>query len=109
MLARDGALWFAHSRDYRIHKRTPEGDTLLVFAMPNRFMPVPRSEIDSLIVLFAAQGRPVTPANFNEYRRLVLRIVADNAGHVYVFPQEDGVPLARPSTCSRSRACTSAE
>lgn len=92
--ADDGYVWFAHSDEYRVFKRTIDGDTLLVFGIPGKPMPVPISEMDSIIRASAASPGPSRRRDredFVAHRRLVTRVLTDNAGHIYVLPQEEGL------------------
>jgi hypothetical protein len=90
-VALDG-IWFAHPDEYTIRRRSPEGDTLLAFSMPNRPMVVSPAEIDSVVAAATARGQLRRRENYYATRRLVMRILTDGAGHVYVFPQEEGLP-----------------
>lgn len=90
--AYDGRVWFAHSDEYTIFERTLEGDTGRSFSIPSRPARLPTTEMDSVIRAAAAQGRTLTRDDRVTHRRLVTRVLTDNAGHVYAFPQEDGLP-----------------
>ena len=65
------SVWFAVSDRYKVWRRTLEGDTLLTFSFP----------VEAL--MDESRGEPF---------RLVDRILADEAGHVYVLPQTKNVP-----------------
>jgi 6-bladed beta-propeller len=90
----DGYIWFTHTDEYRLMKRTMDGDTLVVATHPSVPSEIPLSEIDSLISFYKEMGSPrdYDPADFVRERRLITRLITDQAGHLYVFPQEDGVP-----------------
>lgn len=40
----DGTIWFADSREYRVYRRTLQGDTTLVFSLPAE--PAPLGEVE---------------------------------------------------------------
>jgi hypothetical protein len=87
-------VWFAHTDEYTLYRRTLEGDTLLATSIPSRPASVPVAEIDSLLRLMSQiPGRgEVGRADFVPVRRLVTRVLTDGAGRVYVLPEEEGVP-----------------
>jgi hypothetical protein len=86
------ALWFAMPDEYTVYKRAPEGDTLLAFSIPGRPLVYSASAIDSAIAAVAARGGTRTRDSYYAQARLVMRVLTDGAGHVYVFPQEEGLP-----------------
>jgi hypothetical protein len=90
----DGHIWFAHTDEYTLFKRTLEGDTLLSASIPSRPDMIPPEEIDSVIRSRVERGFPVVyePDDFVTERRLVTRVLVDDLGYVYVLPQEPGVP-----------------
>lgn len=92
--ADDGHIWFAETDEYTLFERTMEGDTLLAFSIPSRPLEVSDAEKDSIIQLYVERGIPDRPTRdeFAPYHRLVTRVIVDNAGHIYVFPREPGVP-----------------
>ena len=68
-----GSVWFAVSDRYQVWRRTLEGDTLLTFSFP---------------------AEALRDASLGEPFRVVDRILTDEAGHVYVFPQAKDVTEA---------------
>jgi len=90
----DGHVWFAHTDEYTLFKRTLEGDTVLVTSIPSRPATVPSAEIDSIIRLATVRSptRRYKPEDVVQVRRLVNSVLTDNDGYVYVLPEEDGVP-----------------
>lgn len=88
----DGHVWFAHTDEYTLFKRTLEGDTLLSTSVPSRPASVPVAEIDSMIGLMAERGVDHERDDFVKERRLVTRVLVDESGMVYVFPWEPDVP-----------------
>jgi len=92
---REGHLWFAITDEYSIHRRTLDGDTLLSFSRPAEPAPVPLAEIDSIVADWARRGisgPQLERSSFATHRWLVTNVLTDDAGHVYVFPHEVGVP-----------------
>lgn len=91
---RAGTVWFAHQREYLIRRRTLEGDTTLAFSIPASPAPVTEEERDE--VLSAQADDPadlrVPRDAIPELKPIVRRIFGDDAGHVYVVPELDGVP-----------------
>ncbi len=89
----DGHIWFAHTDDYTLYKRTLEGDTVLQTSIPNRKSMITDAQIDSMIRRSREMGDPrdLHPDFYVRERRLVTRLLHDGAGHVYVMPEEDGV------------------
>jgi hypothetical protein len=88
-----GHIWFVHTDDYKVYRRTLEGDTLLIFSLPFHAMRVPETEIDSVIASSIGRpGPPMTRDDFMPFRRVVSKVLPDGAGRVYVFPQEEGIP-----------------
>jgi sugar lactone lactonase YvrE len=70
---RQGSVWFAVRDRYQVWRRSLEGDTLLTFSFPAE------------AVMDVSRGEPFL---------VVDRILTDEAGYVYVFPQAKGVPAA---------------
>jgi hypothetical protein len=87
-----GSLWFAHSREYRIYRRSLEGDTALVFSLPVDAVPVVESDRD--YVRNRWRGRPEIVSEqleaLPETRPVVYGVVPDNAGHILVFADVAG-------------------
>jgi hypothetical protein len=70
---RQGSVWFAVRDKYQVWRRTLEGDTLLTFSFPAEAL------------MDASLGEPFL---------VVDRILTDEAGYVYVFPQAKDVTEA---------------
>jgi len=89
-----GQIWFAESREYRVFRRSLEGDTSLVFTLPGTARPV--TEKDRQFV--ANQPfRSTTRLNealesLPETKPILYRIVPDNSGHLFVFVDLEGEP-----------------
>jgi len=90
----EGAVWFAHTRVYRIYRRTLEGDTTLVFTLPEEAPPV--TGADREIVRRVVGDRPARLERYldalPDTRPVVHRILTDGAGHVFVFADVAGQP-----------------
>lgn len=91
---RRGAVWFAHTREYTVYRRTLEGDTTLAFSLPATAAPVTDADLDSI-----ADTQSEMPAEFRiplgeipSEKPIVRRIFSDDAGTVYVVPELDGMP-----------------
>lgn len=87
-----GTLWFAHSREYRIYRRSLEGDTALVFSLPVDAVPV--GESDREYVRNRWSRRPEILSEqleaLPETKPVVYGVVPDNAGHILVFADVAG-------------------
>jgi hypothetical protein len=90
----EGDVWFATSREYRLHRRTMDGDTVLVASLPAAGPPVDESDRESVrrqwerrpdILAEQLEGLPET-------RPIVYGIVPDDAGNVLVFVDVAGEP-----------------
>lgn len=91
----EGDMWLALTDDYTVYRRTIEGDTVLSFSLPARPAPVPVEEMDAVIQDAAERNIPgprLERSSFAAERWMVTNVLIDDAGHVYVFPEEDGVP-----------------
>jgi sugar lactone lactonase YvrE len=91
-VGRSDAFWVALSDEYRLIRRTPSGDTLLVVEAPDNPMRVPERVKDSTIAANARQGRTYSRDRFSDYYRLLVRLTGDRVGHLYLLVQEEGVP-----------------
>ncbi len=90
---REGSLWFAHSRQYRIYRRTLEGDTSLVASLPADGPPV--TEADRAYVAEALARSALRDEELEalpDAKPIVHGIVPDGAGHLFVFVDVAGVP-----------------
>lgn len=92
---RGGNIWFVHTREYRIFRRSLEGDTTLVFTLPAEAAPVGDTDRDNL----RRVGFRMPPQLLTEYldalpetRPIVHRILPDGAGHIFVIADVAGVP-----------------
>ena len=82
-----GRIWFANAREYRISRRSLEGDTTLVFSQPAEAAPLGdrereyvRSQLYRVPSLLAEEL-----AALPETKPLLHRILPDNAGHPFIF------------------------
>ena len=89
-----GGIWFAHSRDYRIFRRTFAGDTTAVISLVEEPAEVGEAERNYIRTSFAR--RPDLASIFleslPETKPIVRGILPDNTGHVLVFPDIAGAP-----------------
>ena len=85
-----GAFWFAHSREYRLYKRSLEGDTLLVVELDAEPAAVAETDVQAVREYYANR-----PSRYDEdyikalpeQKPVVLAIFADGAGNVFVMPE----------------------
>jgi hypothetical protein len=90
-----GRLWFGDPRDYRLIKRNPAGDTLVVATLPYRPKPVTPAERDSVVAAFAAGGAVLAPERVPYTWPVLRRLVADQDGHLFVFADLPDVEMGR--------------
>lgn len=91
---RQAGLWFGHTREYRIFRRTMEGDTTLVFTLPASPVEITAEEKDSLVTAWGALGEEyeIQAGDIPDTKPVLRRILGDNNGHIFVFPHLEGVP-----------------
>jgi hypothetical protein len=94
-----GHIWFNHGSQYRLFRRTIDGDTLLAVSLegvqPAR---ISESEVDSIVRGFreaaASLGLPrrqlPRAGDLPAYRPAISRLLVDDSGHVLVFPSMKG-------------------
>lgn len=93
---RNGAIWFVHNKTFTVFRRTLEGDTTLEFSIEARPAPVTSADVDSVRAVYADQGRPQAapaPDDFPATKPMIRRIFGDDAGHVFVLSEQEGMPL----------------
>ena len=85
-------IWFGHSREYRIYKRSLEGDTLLVVSLDEAPAPVTQADADAVRDLLAdspeAEDRL---AGLPDEKPILRAIFADGTGTLYVVPETNAV------------------
>lgn len=90
----EGNIWFAHSRTYRVYRRTLKGDTTLTFTLPVE--PVPVREVDRERVRERWTRRPELQAEqldaLPEVKPIIYGILPDNQGDVFIFVDVAEVP-----------------
>jgi hypothetical protein len=83
----EGHLWFAHTDEYRLYKRTLRGDTLMIIELAAE--PAPVTPADRKAVAESSELRPDLLErqleNLPTNKPLLQRIVADKNGHILVF------------------------
>ena len=95
-----GDLWFALSGEYRLYRRTLEGDTTLVATLDGvRPAAIDEADRDEVRAMF--QRRP-NPALMGDYLRalpdkkpVIINIFVDGAGHVFVIPETSRVDAGK--------------
>lgn len=84
----EGSVWFARSEEYQIYRRTVAGDTTLIFSLPERPPPLGDAERAALrddlahLPQLLAEVLDALPQTLP----VLLQVVPNNAGHVFVFP-----------------------
>jgi hypothetical protein len=92
-LDRSGQIWFADSREYRVFRRTLDGDTTLVFSLPAE--PALIGGVETEMVRDTYRARPDLLAlyleNLPQQKPIVHQILGDEAGHIFVVPEVAGI------------------
>lgn len=90
----DGTIWFADSREYRVYRRTLEGDTTLVFSLQAEPAPLGEPERQQLRERWARRPDILDEQleALPETKPVVYGVVPDGSGHVFVFPDVAGEP-----------------
>ena len=84
-----GHLWFANSADYRIYKRTNDGDTVLVVSREFEPLPVTGAEVDSAIFFlewFTRQGGRIDRSRIPSVRPALTTLYVDDESQLWVVP-----------------------
>ena len=91
-LSRDGTLYFASPDEYRIWRRSLEGDTTLVFSLDVEVELRTGAELDSILAGYR-EGRRAMLERRDVYptKPLIRKIFTDGAGHVFVIPSVPGI------------------
>jgi len=89
---RAGGLWFAESREYRISRRSLEGDTTLVFTHPADAARVTESDREMIQKEAPASVLSEVMQTLPQTRPIVHGILPDNGGHLFVFVDVAGEP-----------------
>lgn len=94
-LDRSGTIWFAHNKVFTIYRRTLAGDTTLQFSTDATPAPVTPAEMDSVRAIYLSGGNPNVPGpdDFEPTKPMIRRIFGDDAGHLFVLSEQDGLPL----------------
>ena len=91
-----GGIWFARGDEYRLYRRSLDGDTTIVATLEGlRAADIDESDRNEVRASF--ERRP-NPAEIGDYLRtlparkpIIGHISADGAGHVFVFPETSRV------------------
>ena len=87
-VAENGDLWFAKASEYRLFRRTLDGDTTLVVTLDATPAEWSSEERDSLLQYFAGRRRPDLELSDIPRRKPIIRkIFSDGDGHMFVIPQ----------------------
>lgn len=91
-----GAGWFSHGANYEVFRRDASGDTTIVFTLAAATVPVPGSEVDSVIGVYKNRRKTdVERSWIPDHRPVVMRLVGLDNGGVGVFPQIRGIPVGK--------------
>lgn len=92
-LENGASIWFGHSREYRVYKRSLEGDTLLVVSLDEAPASLTDADVDAVRDLLAdspeAQDRL---AGLPDEKPVLRAVFADGTGMLYVVPETESVP-----------------
>ena len=89
-----GAFWFVHSRDYRVYRRSLEGDTLLVVTLDAEPAPVAEADVQAVRDYFARRQSRFAEGYLNGLpaeKPVVAAIFGDGGGNVFVLPETSDV------------------
>lgn len=92
-----GDIWFASSQEYRLYRRTLEGDTTLALSLPAQ--PVPVGEAERAYVRARVSRPDLRPAyieSLPETKPLIHRILFSGSEHVLVIAEVATVPNRTP-------------
>ena len=86
-----GGIWFVHSREYRVYRRSLEGDTLLVVTLDAEPAPVGKADVQAVrdhfarrpFARFAEDYLNALPAE----KPVVLALFGDSDGNLFVLPE----------------------
>ena len=95
-----GDLWFALSGEYRLYRRSLEGDTTVIATLDGvRAADIDEADRDEVRAMF--QRRP-NPALMGDYLRtlpekkpVIINLFVDGAGHVFVIPETSRVDAGK--------------
>lgn len=83
---RTGSIWFAHTSEYQVYRRSLEGDTTLVFSLDAVAAPLGEAEREYIRESFGR--RPDLVSEYLEAlpktKPIIHRLTPDNAGHLLV-------------------------
>ena len=107
-----GGIWFARGDEYRLYRRSLDGDTTIVATLEGlRAADIDESDRNEVRASF--ERRP-NPATMGDYLRtlparkpIIGHISADGAGHVFVFPETSRVEAGTAIDVFREDGCSS--
>ena len=89
-----GSLWFAQSGEYRLYKRTLDGDTTVITSLVDA-RPADVNEADRDEIRRVFEGRPDVLADqlraLPEKKPIIEAMFVDGAGHLFVIPETSRV------------------
>lgn len=88
---REGYVWWAESREYRVWRRTLDGDTVLAFTLDHDPVPVPEDRKARYAQAWS-QVHEIRPEHVPDTEPVIARIVAGSEGMLFVFPNLRGQP-----------------
>jgi hypothetical protein len=90
--APNGDVWFGITDRYRLHRRGPEGDTLLIVEREVEPAEVSEAEVDSLLAQVASSPFPVPRSAVPRHKPYFQRLIVEDDGHLWVHRVEEGNP-----------------
>lgn len=92
-LENGASIWFGHSREYRVYKRSLEGDTLLVVSLDEVPASVTDADVDAVRDLLGdSPEAPDRLAGLPDKKPVLRAVFADGTGTLYVVPETESVP-----------------
>ena len=85
-----GGIWFAHSREYRVYRRSLAGDTLLVVALDAEPAPVGKADVQAVRDEFARRPSRFAEGYLNALpaeKPVVVALFGDGDGNLFVLPE----------------------
>lgn len=86
-------IWFGHAREYRVYKRSLNGDTLLVVSLDETPASVLEADVEAVRELLG--DRPDAGerlAALPDEKPILKAVFADGAGTLYVVPESEAAP-----------------
>ena len=92
----NGDLWFARSQEYRLYRRTLEGDTTVIATLDGvTAADIDEADRDRIRAMFQRRPNPELMADYlnalPKSKPVVRKIFVDGVGHVFVIPETSRV------------------